>query len=53
LKFETKKTSTTIYINLEDGDGARCGEFDDFVQQQRHQHGGEQLKSLLQILAFY
>jgi len=39
LEFETEKTST-IYIKLEDGDGAHHGELDDFVQQRGRQHGG-------------
>jgi len=40
LEFETKKTSKSIYIKLEHGDGARRGKLNDFGQQRGRQHGG-------------
>jgi hypothetical protein len=42
LEFEPKNktTSTTNYIKLEDGGGARRGELDGFVQQRGRHHGG-------------
>jgi len=35
-----RKHQQQFISNFEDGDGARRGEFDDLVQQQRCQHGG-------------